>query len=89
MPATSNRVLTGPFAGKTKAELRALLTAAQQELIDGGGSLTGASVNGQSFQKTAGPTPLTRIRLIQSALAQVDPDFIAPSHTIAMRFGRS
>jgi hypothetical protein len=85
--AYSNRVLYGPFVGKTKSDLETLLTAAQAELGDGGGgTITGASVNGQSFQKTAGPSVLSRIRMIQSALAQVDPDYIAPTHAIATRF---
>jgi hypothetical protein len=81
-----SRVLTGPFVGKTKSELETLLTAAQAELGDGGGTITGGSVNGQSFQKTAGPSVLTRIRLLQQALAQVDPDYVAPSGTINVRF---
>lgn len=83
----SNRVRTGPFAGKTKAELQALLTDAQSQLAAGGASLTGASVNGQSLQLTPGPTVLSRIKLLQAALAQVDATFVPPSHTLAVRFG--
>jgi hypothetical protein len=84
---TSNKVLSGPFIGKTKAELLTLLRAAQDELADGGATVTSASVNGQSFSKTQGPSVLSRIRLIQAALAQVDPDYLAPGHTINVRFG--
>ena len=85
MPA--NKVVSGPFVGKSAAELKILLREAQAELGEGGGSLIGASLNGQSIQKTAGPSVLSRIRLLTQALAQVDPDFIAPSATIRVRFG--
>lgn len=64
-----------------------MLRTAQEALANGGGSLTGATVNGQSFQKTAGLSPMARIRLIQAALAQVDPDYIAPSQQMVVRFG--
>jgi len=87
VPCFSNKVLSGPYVGKTKAEMHALLTAAQARLAGGGGQITGASVNGQSFQKTAGASVRTEIREITAALAQVDPDFIAPSSTIRVRFG--
>jgi len=84
MPAT---VLSGPYVGKTKYELTVLLKAAQARLAGGGGQIIGGSVNGQSFQKTSGGSVRTEIRDITSALAQVDPDFIAPSATIRVRFG--
>lgn len=85
---TSSRVLHGPFVGKTKAELQALLATAQTELGEGGDSITSASVNGQSFSTGGnGPSVLGRIRMIRAALAQVDPDFIAPQSAINVRFG--
>jgi hypothetical protein len=82
----SARVLSGPYVGKSKAELKVLLAAAQARLAGGGGQITGASVNGQSFQKTAGASVRTEIRELTAALAQVDPDFIAPTSTIRVRF---
>ena len=84
-----NKVQFGPYVGKSKPELLALLREAQSRLAGGGGQLTGASVNGQSFQKTAGASVRSEIRELTAALAQVDPDFIAPSSTIAIRFGSS
>ena len=85
---TSSRVLHGPFVGKTKAELQALLVTAQNELSEGGDTITSASVNGQSFSTGGqGPSVLGRIRMITAALAQVDPDFIAPHQTMNVRFG--
>ena len=84
MPA---KVLSGPYVGKTKFELEALLLAAQERLAGGGGQITGGSVNGQSFQRTAGGSVRTEIRELTSALAQVDPDYLAPSATIRVRFG--
>lgn len=82
----ANKVLTGPFVGKTKAELLTLLTAAQAALANGGGQVTGASVGGQSFGKTPGLSATERIRMIVAALAQVDPDYLAPGHSISVRF---
>lgn len=84
--AVSNKVLTGPYVGKTRSELRTLLTTLQSQLSGGGQTLTGASINGQSLQFAQGPSVLTQIKLVQQALAQVDPDFIAPSGTINVRF---
>ena len=84
---TSARVLHGPFVGRTKVELQALLRDAQNELGEGGDNITSASINGQQFSAGGGPSVLQRIRLLTSALAQVDPDFIAPSNTINVRFG--
>lgn len=88
-PANSIRVERGPYVGKTKEEMRALLVAAQERLSSGGGTLLGSSVNGQSFQFAAGMSPIAQIRLIQAALAQVDPSFVAPSNQIAVRFNRA
>lgn len=77
----------GPFVGRTRAELLAILRDAQNELAEGGDNITSASVNGQQFSASGGPSVLQRIRMVTSALAQVDPDFIAPSGTINVRFG--
>jgi hypothetical protein len=84
--SSCNKVQFGPYIGKSKPELLVILRAAQDRLAGGGGQLIGASVNGQSFQKSGGATVRTEIREITAALAQVDPDYIAPSHTIAARF---
>jgi hypothetical protein len=84
---TSARVMRGPFVGRTRAELLALLRDAQDELGEGGDNITSASINGQQFSAGGGPSVLSRIRLITAALAQVDPDFIAPQSTINVRFG--
>lgn len=77
----------GPYVGRTRAELLGILRDAQNELADGGDNITSASINGQQFSAGGGPSVLQRIRLVQAALAQVDPDFIAPSGTINVRFG--
>jgi hypothetical protein len=82
----AQKVIFGPFVGKTKAELLVMLEAQQAKLANGGGAVTGASVGGQSVSKTPGLSPVEMIRLITQALAQVDPDYIAPSGTIYGRF---
>lgn len=81
-----NRVISGPYVGKTKAELLVLLTDAQTALGAGGGQITGASIGGQSFGKTQGLAITERIRLITAALAQVDPDYLSPGATVYGRF---
>lgn len=80
------KVLFGPFVGKTKSELIVMLTAAQELLANGGGVVTGASVGGQSYSKTSGIPVTERIKMITAALAQVDPDYLAPSNAIYARF---
>lgn len=63
-----------------------MLTAAQELLASGGGVVTGASVGGQSYSKTAGISVTERIKLITQALSQVDPDYLAPSASVYARF---
>lgn len=63
-----------------------MLRAAQESLASGGGVVMGASVGGQSFSKTAGLSVTERIRMITQALAQVDPDYLAPSSSVYVRF---
>ena len=59
------------------------------ELQKTGSRLTGATVNGQNFQ--FGPRSdmnlMTWGRQVRRALSQVDPDWIAPSSSIGIRFG--
>jgi hypothetical protein len=69
-------VQSGPYAGFTKAEMDTEWARYKTQLTQSGSRLMGASVNGNSYQ--FGP---------RSALSQVSPDFIAPSGTIAIRFG--
>ena len=82
----SAKVLTGPLAGYTKAQLLALQAELQKEMMQGRGNLTGASQNGQSYQFGSGLNIGERLRIVQSALAQVDPSAFAPTTTIRTRF---
>ena len=63
-----------------------MLTDAQALLASGGGVVTGASVGGQSYSKTAGISVTERIRMITQALAQVDPDYMGPGNPVYVRF---
>jgi hypothetical protein len=89
MSSTSARVLSGPYAGFTRAEMLAEFQRYKSQLLASGSSLQGASVNGQSL--SFGPRrdwTLTEWgRQVQAALAQVDPSFTSPSATIRVRFG--
>lgn len=83
-------VQRGPYAGFTKAEMDAEWARYKSALTTSSGSrLIGSSVNGQSFQ--FGPRADWSLqqwgRAIRNALAQVSPDFIGESGTIAVRFG--
>jgi hypothetical protein len=82
----SNRVYSGPLVGMMKDELEALLRDAQQQLMTGAGSLTASTVNSSSFQWAAGLAPMARIKIILSALAQVDPTRPQQSNQIVGRF---
>ena len=57
-------------------------------LLTSGSRLSGASVNGQSFQ--FGPRSDMTLdewgRRVRFALSQVDPDYIAPQQNILVRF---
>lgn len=86
----SNRVLAGIYAGFTKAEMQTEWERYKAQLQrSAGSSLQGATVNGQNFQ--FGPRrdmSLTNWgKAIRHALAQVDPDWVATSSTVAVRFG--
>ena len=85
----SNRVLSGPYAGFTKAEMIVEWNRYKTELQKCGSRLMGATVNGQNFQfGPRGDMGLTTWgRALRMALSQVDPGWIAPSSTIAIRFG--
>lgn len=87
--AISNKVLTGLYAGFTRAEMATEWARYKSALQKTGSRLVGSSVNGQSFQ--LGPRgDLSLVewsRVLRDALSQVDPDFIAPSGSIAVRFG--
>lgn len=87
-PAPSNKVISGPYFGFTRAEMRTEYDRYKAALQKSGSRLTGAAINGQSF--TYGPRndwSLTQwAKELQSALAQVDPEFCPPSGAIATRF---
>lgn len=82
-------VQTGPYAGFTKAEMEAEWARYKVELTTSGSRLIGSSVNGDSFQ--FGPRSDWSLdewgKAIRFALAQVSPDFIAPSSRFVVRFG--
>jgi hypothetical protein len=82
-------VQSGPYAGFTKAEMDTEWARYKTQLTQSGSRLMGASVNGNSYQ--FGPRSDWTLsdwgKHIRSALSQVSPDFIAPSGTIAIRFG--
>lgn len=84
------RVLSGPYAGFTRAEMQAEFARYKAQLTSSGSALLGASVNGQSL--SFGPRRDWSLnewsRQVQAALAQVDPSFCAPSSTIRVRFGQ-
>jgi hypothetical protein len=89
MAGASNKVQTGLYAGFTKAEMVAEFARYKAALQSSGSRLVGSSVSGQTFQ--FGPRADMSLsawgRAVRTALAQVDPDFLAPSSTIAVRFG--
>lgn len=86
---TSNRVLSGLYAGFTRAEMQTEWARYKAALQTSGSRLAGSTVNGQNFQ--FGPRSDMTLeawgRAVRMALAQVDPDWIAPSGTIYARFG--
>lgn len=88
MSHASARVLSGPYAGFTRAEMQTEFARYKAALTTSGSALSGASVNGQSL--SFGPrrdwTLLEWGRQVQAALAQVDPQFCAPSQSVAVRF---
>lgn len=85
----SNKVLTGMYAGFTRAEMKVEFQRYKTALQRSSSRLTGSTVNGQSF--SFGPRSDMNLadwgKSVRNALAQVDPDFIAPSQAMAVRFG--
>lgn len=83
----SNRVISGPYLGFTKAELLVELDRYKAAAKTAGSRLIGASVNGQSF--SYGPRGDWSLqqwsRQLQKALAMVDPSYTAPSNTMVVR----
>lgn len=87
--STTTKVITGMYAGFTRAEMQAEWARYKAQVQSGVGSrLTGATVNGQQFQfgKRADMSLTEWGRQIRFALAQVDPDFLAPASNIGVRF---
>ena len=86
--ALSNKVIAGIYAGFTRAEMLTEWSRYKSALQSSGSRLMGSTVNGQTFQ--FGPRSdmsLTQWgRSVQHALAQVDPDWIAPASQIEVRF---
>jgi hypothetical protein len=80
-----NRVLSGRLAGFTKAEVEALWLAYKADPF--ASVITAASINGQSLSFGQGVGTAERQRILQNALAQVDPAWSPPSQTLRVRFG--
>lgn len=84
----SSKVITGPYFGFTKAEMRTEYDRYKAEIQKSGSRISGASISGQSF--TYGPRGDWSLQTwavnLRSALAQVDPDFLPPSGQIVTRF---
>lgn len=84
----STKVIHGPYFGFTKAEMLTEYARYKAALQSSGSRLTGASVSGQSF--SYGPRGDWSLdtwgKNIQQALSQVDPDTLAPSGEIRVRF---
>ena len=83
------KVQNGMYFGWTKADMRDEYARYKAELARSGSRLTGSTVNGNSF--SFGPRGDMTLqqwgRSIRYALSQVDPDYIAPSGSIGVRFG--
>jgi hypothetical protein len=86
---SSNRVLSGPYSGFTRAEMQAEWERYKAQLQQSSSRLQGSSVNGQSFQfgPRADMSLTTWGRQIRRALSQVDPSWCGPQTSIAVRFG--
>ena len=89
--AVYSKVQTGPYAGFTRAEMLTEFARYKAALQTSGSRLIGSSITGNSFQfGSRSDWTLTEWgRQVRAALAQVDPDYIAPQHTIQVRFGCS
>ena len=81
--------MSGIYAGFTRAEMLTEWARYKAQLQGSASRLVGSTVNGENFQ--FGPRSDMSLaqwaRTIQSALAQVDPDWLAPSSAIRVRFG--
>jgi hypothetical protein len=90
MSSQSARVLSGPYAGFTRAEMQTEFARYKAQLIGSGSNLQAVSINGQSL--SFGPRrdwSLTEWgRQVQAALAQVDPTYCPPQSTIRAHWGR-
>lgn len=86
--AVFSKVQTGLYAGFNRAEMLAEFARYKSALQSTGSRLVGSSINGQSFQ--FGPRADLSLQAwgtsIRQALAQVDPDYLAPSGCISVRF---
>lgn len=82
----SNRVLSGRLAGFTKAEVLALWTTYKADPF--AVTITSTTIDGQSISFGTGLTTTEKARILQSALAQVDPvNWSNPGQRISVRFG--
>ncbi len=89
MPASNAKVLFGPYAGTSRADIVAAHEAARAELVAfTTNRLSSSSVNGQqfTFDPNAEARLKNRVRDLALARSQVDPDFIAPKGTMQVRF---
>ena len=86
--AVYTKVMFGPYTGFTKAEMKSEWDRYKTELQGSGSRLMGSSIHGDSFQ--FGPRSDWTLqewgRAIRYALSQVDPDWLAPSQAIQVRF---
>jgi hypothetical protein len=84
----STKVLSGLYAGFTRAEMLAEWERYKTQLQSSGSRLSGATINGQQYQ--FGPRADMSLtewsRQIRFALSQVDPDYLAPQSSIGVRF---
>lgn len=85
---TSTKVLSGLYAGFTRAEMLVEWERYKTALQSTGSKLGGATVNGQNYQfgPRADMTLAEWGRQVRYALSQVDPDYLAPASSIGVRF---
>jgi len=87
--AVTSKVLSGLYAGFTRAEMLTEWARYKAALQSTGSRLQGSTVNGQNFQ--FGPRADMTLhewgRSVRFALSQVDPDYLAPVSAIGARFG--
>lgn len=89
MAGVYSKVQFGAYAGFTKYEVQAEFARYKEQIKASGSRLLGSSIGGQSFQ--FGPRSDWTLsewnRQLLYALSQVDPDYIAPTGQIQVRFG--